>query len=70
VLWQPWVMRKRAPWYRRRVGHLGRLAVVLVAAAALVGFAAPREGVWLAVQATLVVGATAAYLLALVRSPD
>jgi len=69
-VWQPSAVRERAPWYRRSVGHLGRLAVVLVVAAALVGFAAPREGVWLAVQATLVLGATAAYLLALVRSPD
>ena len=63
-------MRDRAPWYRRRVGRLGQLAVALVAAAALVGFAAPREGPWLALQGVLVVGATAAYVIALVRSPD
>ena len=63
-------MRDRAPWYRRRVGRLGGLAVALVAAAALVGFAAPRETAWFALQVVLVVGATAAYVLALVRSPD
>ena len=63
-------MGQRAPWYRRRVGVLGRVAVVLVVAAALVGFVAPRTDVWLAVQATLAVLATAAYLVALVRSPD
>lgn len=63
-------MRERAPWYRRRLGSLGRLAVVLVAAAALLGFAAPRETAWLVVQTGLVVAATAAYLVALVRSPD
>ena len=69
-MWQPGAVRERAPWYRRSVGRLGRLAVVLIVAAAFVGFFAPREGVWLAVQATLVVGATVAYLLALIRSPD
>lgn len=63
-------MRTRAPWYRRRLGAFGRLAVVLAVVAALVGFAAPREGGWLAVQAALVVGAAVAYLAALVRSPD
>ena len=63
-------MRDRAPWYRRRVGRLGQLAVALVVVAALIGFAAPRENAWLALQALLVVGATAAYVLALVRSPD
>lgn len=69
-MWQPGTMRERAPWYRRSVGWLGRLAVVLVVAAALVGFTAPREPAWIVVQAALVLGATAAYLLALVRSPD
>ncbi len=63
-------MGQRAPWYRRRVGALGRVAVVLVVAAALVGFVAPRTDGWLVVQATLAVLATAAYLVALVRSPD
>ena len=63
-------MREREPWYRRRLGVLGRIAVVLVGAAALVGFAAPRTNSWLALQAALVCLATAAYLVALVRSPD
>lgn len=63
-------MRTRAPWYRRRLGAFGRLAVALVALAALVGFTAPREGGWLAVQAALVVAAAAAYLVGLLRSPD
>ena len=62
--------RNRAPWYRRRLGVLGRVAVALVVSAAVVGFAAPRTDAWLAVQATLVVLATGVYLLALVRSPD
>jgi len=62
--------RSRAPWYRRRLGVLGRVAVALVVAAAVVGFAAPQTDAWLAVQATLVVLATGFYLLALVRSPD
>lgn len=63
-------MRQRAPWYRRRVGRLGGLAVALVAVAALVGFLAPRERGWTALQAVLVAGAATAYLLALLRSPD
>ena len=63
-------MRQRAPWYRRRVGALGRVAVALVVTAALVGFSAPRTDRWLAVQAALVGLATAAYFLALARSPD
>ena len=63
-------MRQRAPWYRRRVGVLGRVAVALVVTAALVGFSTPRTGGWLALQAALVGLATAAYLVALVRSPD
>jgi len=64
------MMRERAPWYRRRVGSLGRVSVGLVVVAALVGFAAPREGAWRALQAVLVIAAAAAYLVALVRSPD
>lgn len=63
-------MRNRAPWYRRRVGRLGQLAVALVAAAAVVGFAAPRDLAWVVLQASLVICATAAYLVGLVRSPD
>ena len=63
-------MRERAPWYRRRVGALGRVAVVLVVAAAVVGFAGPDGGAWVVLQAALVGAATLAYLVALVRSPD
>lgn len=63
-------MRERAPWYRRRVGRLGALSVGLIAAAAIVGFATPQDGAWLALQAGLVTAAAAAYLVALVRSPD
>jgi len=69
-VWQPEGVRERAPWYRRRLGALGRVAVALVVAAAIVGFVTPRQGVGLAVQAALVICAAAAYLVALVRSPD
>ena len=63
-------MRERAPWYRRRIGRHGKVAVVLVVASALVGFATHGAGGWPAVQAALLVGGAAAYLLGLVRSPD
>ena len=63
-------MRERAPWYHRRIGRHGKVAVVLVVASALVGFATHGGGNWHAVQAALLVGAAAAYLLGLARSPD
>jgi hypothetical protein len=63
-------MRTRAPWYRRRVGRHGVVAVALIASSALVGFATHGSGSWHAVQATLLLGGAAAYLLGLVRSPD
>jgi hypothetical protein len=63
-------MRERAPWYHRRIGRHGKVAVVLVVASALVGFATHGAGGWHAVQAALLVGGAAAYLLGLVRSPD
>jgi len=63
-------MRERAPWYRRRVGRHGAVAVALVASSAIVGFARHGSGAWHAVQAALLVGGAAAYLVGLVRSPD
>jgi hypothetical protein len=63
-------MRQRAPWYRRRVGLHGAVAVALVVSSALVGFVTHGSGRWHAVQAALLVGGAAAYLLGLVRSPD
>lgn len=69
-VWQPDGVRERAPWYRRRLGALGRVAVALVVAAAIVGFAGPGEGAWLALQAALVGAAVLAYVVGLVRSPD
>jgi hypothetical protein len=63
-------VRERAPWYRRRLGRLGRLAVVLVVASAAVGFLSSAEGSWRLIQVGLVIAAAAAYLVALVRSPD
>ena len=65
-----WGVRGRAPWYRRRVGLHGALAVALIAGSAIVGFATHGSGSWHAVQAALVLGGAAAYLLGLVRSPD
>jgi len=63
-------MRERAPWYRRRIGRYGLVAVVLVASSAIVGFATHGSGRWHAVQAALLAGAAAAYLVGLLRSPD
>ena len=63
-------MRERAPWYRRRLGALGRVAVALVVAAAIVGFAGPDNRTWFVLQATLVGAAVLVYLVGLVRSPD
>ncbi len=63
-------MRERAPWYRRRVGLLGGVAVALVASSAIVGFATHGSGGWHAVQAALLIGGAAAYLVGLARSPD
>ena len=63
-------MRQRAPWYRRRVGRHGAVAVALLVASAIVGFATHGSGAWHAVEAVLAVGGAAAYLLGLVRSPD
>jgi hypothetical protein len=63
-------VRERAPWYRRRLGGLGRVAVVLVVASAAVGFLGPGDGGWRVLQLGLVVAAAATYLVALVRSPD
>jgi hypothetical protein len=63
-------MRERASWYRRRIGLHGAVAVVLVVASAVIGFATHGTGGWHAVQAALVVGGAAVYLLGLVRSPD
>jgi hypothetical protein len=63
-------MRDRAPWYRRRVGRHGVVAVALIASSAVVGFATHGSGGWRAVQAALLLGGAAAYLVGLVRSPD
>jgi hypothetical protein len=63
-------MRERAPWYRRRVGVHGAIAVALIASSAVVGFDGHGSGRWHAVQAVLLVAGAAAYLLGLVRSPD
>ncbi len=63
-------MRARAPWYRRRVGRHGVVAVALIASSAVVGFAMHGSGRWHAVQAALLLGGAAAYVLGLVRSPD
>lgn len=63
-------MRERAPWYRRRLGALGRVAVVLVVGSALVGFAAPDTDAWRVLQVALALGAAVAYFAGLVRSPD
>ena len=63
-------MRGRAPWYRRRVGLPGTIAVALIVSAAIRGFATHGSGSWHAVKAALVLGGAAAYLLGLVRSPD
>ena len=63
-------MHERAPWYRRRTGLDGAIAVALIVSAAIVGFATHGSGSWHAVQAALVLGGAAAYLLGLVRSPD
>lgn len=49
---------------------LGRVAVALVAASALVGFVAPDTDGWRLVQVTLALGAAIAYFIALARSPD
>jgi hypothetical protein len=63
-------MRERAPWYRRRVGVHGAVAAGLIASSAIVGFATHGSGAWHAVQAALLVGGAAAYLVGLVRSRD
>jgi hypothetical protein len=63
-------MRERAPWYRRRLGVLGRIAVALVVASAATGFVAPATAGWRALQVALAVAAAIAYLTALIRSPD
>lgn len=63
-------MRERAPWYRRRIGRHGAVAVTLVAASAIVGFVTHGSVGWHAVQAALLVGGAATYLVGLVRSPD
>jgi len=46
------------------------IAVALIASSAIVGFTTHGGGNWHAVQAALLVGAAAAYLLGLARSPD
>jgi hypothetical protein len=63
-------VRKRAPWYQRRIGLHGAVAAALIAASAIVGFATHGSGGWHAVQAALLVCGAAAYLVGLVRSPD
>jgi hypothetical protein len=63
-------MRKRAPWYHRRIGLHGAIAVALIVCSAIVGFTTHGSGSWHAVQAALLLGAAAAYLLGLARSPD
>ena len=63
-------MRDRAPWYRRRIGLHGVVAVIFVASSAIVGFVRHGSGVWHAVQAALLVCGAAAYVVGLVRSPD
>ena len=63
-------MRERAPWYHRRIGLHGAVAVALVVSSAVVGFLAHGSGGWHAVQAALLVCGAAAYLLGLARSPD
>jgi hypothetical protein len=63
-------VRERAPWYRRRIGLYGAVAVAFVAWSALVGFVTHGSGGWHAVQAALLVCGAAAYLVGLVRSPD
>ena len=63
-------MRKRAPWYHRRIGLHGAIAVTLIACSAIVGFTTHGTGSWHAVQGALLLGAAAAYLLGLARSPD
>jgi hypothetical protein len=63
-------MRERAPWYRRRVGLHGAIAVALIASSAIIGFTTHGTGNWHAVQAVLLLAAAAAYLLGLARSPD
>ena len=63
-------MRERAPWYRRRLGTLGRVAVVLVVGSAAVGFLSPGTGWWRVAQIALALGAAVAYLTALALSPD
>ncbi|HET9288194.1 MAG TPA: hypothetical protein VFO26_11605 [Gaiella sp.] len=63
-------MRERVPWYRRRLGVLGRVAVALVVASAATGFLAPASTGWRTLQVSLAVAAAIAYLAALMRSPD
>jgi hypothetical protein len=63
-------MRERAPWYRRRTGRYGAVAVAFVASSAIVGFVTHGSGAWHAVQAALLVCGAAAYLVGLMRSPD
>jgi len=63
-------MRDRAPWYRRRIGLHGAVAVAFVVSSAAVGFVMHGDGRWHAVQAALLVCGAAAYLLGLARSPD
>ena len=58
------------PWYHRRIGLHGVIAVALIASSAIVGFTTHGSGNWHVVQAALLVGAAAAYLLGLARSPD
>jgi hypothetical protein len=63
-------MRERAPWYRRRVGLPGAVAVALIASSAIIGFATHGSGSSRTVQAALLLGGAAAYLIGLARSPD
>jgi hypothetical protein len=63
-------MRERAPWYRRRIGLHGAVAVTLVAGSAIVGFVSHGSGGWRTVQAALLLAGAAAYLVGLLRSPD
>jgi hypothetical protein len=63
-------MRNRAPWYHRRIGLHGAVAVALIASSAIIGFTTHGTGSWHAVQAALLLAAAAAYLLGLARSQD